>query len=186
MRIGLFIPCYIDAFFPEVGIATLELLERFSHDVHYPRDQTCCGQPMANSGFNAECANTEALFVRNFSGFDYVVSPSGSCVHHVRDNFDAIEQTDEVKEVRARTFELVEFLHDILKVDAFPWARFPHRVGLHNSCGTLRRLKHAAPPDWAWRNSGPRSNASAAAPCCRSRGQPQPDPVNLGNGDANA
>src|SRR5712675_1535399 len=79
MRIGLFIPCYIDAFFPEVGIATLELLERFSHDVHYPRDQTCCGQPMANSGFNAECANTEALFVRNFSGFDYVVSPYDSC-----------------------------------------------------------------------------------------------------------
>ena len=48
---------------------------------------------MANSGFNAECADTEALFVRNFSGFDYVVAPSGSCVHHVRDNFDAIEQT---------------------------------------------------------------------------------------------
>src|SRR6267143_2009007 len=91
MRIGLFIPCYIDAFFPGVGIATLELLERFGHDVDYPRDQTCCGQPMANSGFNTECADTEALFVRNFSGFDYVVSPSGSCVHHVRDNFDAIE-----------------------------------------------------------------------------------------------
>ena len=53
MRIGLFIPCYIDAFFPEVGIATLELLERFGHEVVYPRDQTCCGQPMANSGFNA-------------------------------------------------------------------------------------------------------------------------------------
>jgi hypothetical protein len=80
MRIGLFIPCYIDAFFPEVGIATLELLERFGHEIVYPRDQTCCGQPMANSGFNAEAAGTEALFVRNFSGFDYVVAPSGSCV----------------------------------------------------------------------------------------------------------
>jgi len=64
MRIGLFIPCYIDAFFPDVGIATLELLERFGHEVVYPHDQTCCGQPMANSGFNAECADTEALFVR--------------------------------------------------------------------------------------------------------------------------
>ena len=67
MRIGLFIPCYIDAFFPDVGIATLELLERFGHDVDYPQDQTCCGQPMANSGFNAEAADTAALFVRNFS-----------------------------------------------------------------------------------------------------------------------
>ena len=78
MRIGLFIPCYIDAFFPEVGIATLELLERFGHDVDYPLDQTCCGQPMANSGFNAQAAGTEALFVRNFSGFDYVVATPSS------------------------------------------------------------------------------------------------------------
>lgn len=147
MRIGLFIPCYIDAFLPEVGIATLELIERFGHEVVYPYDQTCCGQPMANSGFNADCAATESLFVRNFFGFDYVVAPSGSCVHHVRDNFDAIEQTDEVKAVRERTYELVEFLHDILKADGFPWARFPHRVGLHNSCGTLRALKHAKPSE---------------------------------------
>jgi L-lactate dehydrogenase complex protein LldE len=139
MRIGLFIPCYIDAFFAEVGIATLELLERFGHDVEYPHDQTCCGQPMANSGFNAEAAGTEALFVGNFSGFDYVVAPSGSCVHHVRDNFDAIEQTDAVKEVRARTYELVEFLHDILKVDAFPWARFPA------SGRSAQQLRHFAP-----------------------------------------
>ena len=130
-----------------MGIATLELLERFGHEVLYPRDQTCCGQPMANSGFNAEAAGMETLFVRNFSGFEYIVAPSGSCVHHVRDNFDAIDQTPEVKEVRARTYELVEFLHDLQKVDAFPWARFPHRVGLHNSCGTLRRLKHATPSE---------------------------------------
>lgn len=147
MRVGLFIPCYIDAFVPEVGIATLELLERFGCEVVYPLDQTCCGQPMANSGFNAECAATEALFVRNFSGFEYVVAPSGSCVHHVRDEFDAIEQTSEVKEVRSRTYELVEFLHDILKPEALPWAKFPHRVGLHNSCGTLRQLGHAAPSE---------------------------------------
>jgi L-lactate dehydrogenase complex protein LldE len=147
MRIGLFVPCFIDAFFPEVAIATLELLERLGHDVSYPRDQTCCGQPMANSGFNADCAATEALFVRNFTGFDYIVAPSGSCVEHVRDHLDAIEQTPEVREVRARTYELVEFLHDILHVDGFPWASFPHRVGLHNSCGTLRRLKHATPSE---------------------------------------
>jgi Fe-S oxidoreductase len=80
MHIGPFIPCFIDAFFPEVGIATLELLERFGHEVVYPHDQTCCGQPMADSRFNVEAADTEALFVRNFSGFDYVVALSGSIV----------------------------------------------------------------------------------------------------------
>jgi L-lactate dehydrogenase complex protein LldE len=147
VRAGLFIPCFIDAFFPEVGIATLELLERFGCEVVYPRDQTCCGQPMADNGFNAEAAATEALFARNFSEFDYVVAPEGSCVHHVRSNFDAIEQTEEVRQIRARTFELVEFLHDVVKVDGFPWARFPHRVGLHNKCISLRRLKHATPSE---------------------------------------
>ncbi len=76
MRVGLFIPCFIDAFFPEVGIATLELLERFGLDVAYPSDQTCCGQPMANSGFDADAAGAEALFVRNFAGFDTIVGPS--------------------------------------------------------------------------------------------------------------
>ena len=147
MRVGLFIPCYIDAFYPEVGIATLELLERFGVSVDYPTDQTCCGQPMTNSGCHRESAATEALFVRNFTGFDYVVAPSGSCVHQVRFNLDAIEQTAEVKRVRETTFELVEFLHDVLKVDAFPWAEFPHRVGYHNSCNTLRGLAHARPSE---------------------------------------
>jgi L-lactate dehydrogenase complex protein LldE len=147
MRIGLFIPCYIDAFFPEVGIATLELLERLGHEVVYPRDQTCCGQPMANSGFNAECADTETLFVRNFSGFDYVVAPSGSCVHHLRDNFDAIEQTPDVKKVRARTYEIVEFLHDILKVEAFPYPRPMSRSGSRSRsyAASLSRLRPPGP-----------------------------------------
>ena len=107
MKVGLFVPCFIDAFFPEVGIATLELLEKFDQDVAYPLDQTCCGQPMANSGFQKECAGTEALFVRNFTGFDYIVSPSGSCVHHVRDNLDAIEQTQDVKQIEGAEPETI-------------------------------------------------------------------------------
>ena len=142
MRIGLFVPCYVDAFHPEVGVATLELLERFGVEVEYPYDQTCCGQPMTNSGCHDESAATEALFVKTFARFDYVVCPSGSCVHHVRYNLDAIEQTDEVKLVRSCTYELVEFLHDVLKVDAFPWAAFPHKVSYHNNCNALRGLGH--------------------------------------------
>lgn len=140
MRIALFVPCYMDAFEPEVGVATLELLERLGCTVEYPFDQTCCGQPMTNTGCQAESAATEALFVKNFTGFDYIVSPSGSCVHQVRENLTAIEQTDEVREVRARTFELTEFLHDILKVEEFPWATFPHKVGIHYNCNSLRGI----------------------------------------------
>jgi L-lactate dehydrogenase complex protein LldE len=143
MRVALFIPCYVDAFFPEVGVATLELLERFDVDVVYPLDQTCCGQPMANSGCHDDAVATEALFVKNFTGFDYIVSPSGSCTHHVREHLTAIPQTDAVREVRARTYELVEFIHDVLQVREFPWAEFPHTVGLHNGCASLRALRTA-------------------------------------------
>ncbi|WP_413737409.1 (Fe-S)-binding protein [Sodalis sp. RH21] len=144
MKIALFIPCFIDAYFPEVGIATLELLERLGCAVDYPLQQTCCGQPMSNSGCKRDAAGAEALFVRNFSRYDHIVAPSGSCVHHVRENLDAIDQTDEVAHVRRSTYELVEFLHDILRVEAFPWAEFPHKVGLHNSCTALRDLRHAS------------------------------------------
>lgn len=144
MRVGLFIPCYVDAFFPEVGVATLEILERFGLDVSYPLDQTCCGQPMANGGCQQDAAPAEALFVENFKEFDHIVAPSGSCTHHVRAHFDAIAQTAEVKKVRGGVYELVEFLHDVLKVGAFPWAEFPHKVGLHNTCSTLRELRTAS------------------------------------------
>ena len=140
VRVGLFIPCYVDAFFPKVGIATLELLERFGVEVDYPLDQTCCGQPMANAGCQDDAAATERLFVKNFDGYDYVVTPSGSCAHHVREHLNAIGQTAKVKKVRRRTHELVEFLHDVLRVREFPWARFPHKVGLHIGCATLRGL----------------------------------------------
>jgi L-lactate dehydrogenase complex protein LldE len=148
MKVGLFIPCYIDAFFPEVGAATLELLERLGCTVEYPLDQTCCGQPMANSGCQDDAAATEAHFVECFKDFNIVVGPSGSCVHHVRFHLDAIEQTAEALKVRAGTRELVEFLHDELNVKSFPWApTFPHKVGLHDSCSAVRGLGHTRPSE---------------------------------------
>jgi len=140
MRVGLFIPCYVDAFFPEVGVATLELLERLGVEVAYPLEQTCCGQPMANGGCQDDAAAVEKLFVRNFAAFEYVVTPSGSCAHHVREHLTAIAQDAKVQRMRRNTFELVEFLHDVLQVREFPWARFRHRVGLHIGCATLRGL----------------------------------------------
>ena len=146
-HVSLFIPCYMDAFEPEVGIATLELLERLGCSVDYPFDQTCCGQPMVNTGCHKEAAATERLFVENFSTYDYIVCPSGSCTHQVRANLTAIKQTDEVRRVRANIYELTEFLHDVLKVDALPWTRFPHKVGIHYSCNSLRGLGLASPSE---------------------------------------
>jgi L-lactate dehydrogenase complex protein LldE len=144
MRVALFIPCYMDAFETEVGIATLNLLRRFDVDPEYPFDQTCCGQPMVNSGCHAEAKATEELFVRNFAGYDFIVAPSGSCTHQIRCHMTAVEQTEEVRQVRERTYELVEFLHDVLKVKEFPWTEFPHKVSYHNNCNALRGIYHAS------------------------------------------
>lgn len=140
MRVALFVPCYADVLEPEAGIATLQLLRRVGVDPVYPVDQTCCSQPMVNAGFQADSKATQEHFAQTFAGFDYVVAPSNSCVRNVRDNMTAAEQTDEVKEVRKTTIELVEFLHDVLKVDEFPWAEFPHKVSYHDSCSSLRFL----------------------------------------------
>lgn len=139
MNVGLFIPCYVNQFYPQVGIATLELLEKQGLNVDYPSNQTCCGQPMANSGFEKDAIKTYKLFVNNLQSYDYIITPSGSCAHHVKNHFNLIEQTDEVKHVRNRTYELCDFLFSVLKKDNFN-SRFPHRVGLHQSCHGLRGL----------------------------------------------
>jgi L-lactate dehydrogenase complex protein LldE len=102
---------------------------------------------MANSGCQEDAAATEAHFVDYFKDFEIIVGPSGSCVHHVRFHLDAVEETHEVQNVRARTHELIEFLHDNLKVEAFPWASFPHKVGLHDSCSAIRGLSLVRPSE---------------------------------------
>jgi len=139
MTVGLFIPCYVSQFYPNAAIATLQLLEKLGVDVKYPMTQTCCGQPMANSGFQHLTADTDELFIRNFSGFDYVVAPSASCVLHVKDHLHSGTHPDAATEIRGKIFELVEFLTDVLKVKKLS-ARFPHRVGVHQSCHGLRGL----------------------------------------------
>lgn len=140
MRIALFIPCYINLMYPEVGIATLELLEKLGLEVEFPLNQTCCGQPMSNEGDQKNAVRTETLFCENFKGYDTVICPAGSCVKHVRMHMDAIPQTEEVKHLRENTFELVEFLTEQLKSKEIPAAEFNHRVAIHNSCSAIRGL----------------------------------------------
>lgn len=140
MKVAIFIPCYVDQFYPQVGIATLELLEKYGVFVSYPENQTCCGQPMANAGFEHLTETCTELFIRNFSGYDYIVAPSGSCVLHVKDHLHAQSMENEAKEIRERIFELTEFLTDILDVQSVP-SKFYHKVGLHQSCHGQRGLR---------------------------------------------
>ena len=138
MTVGLFIPCYIDQFYPQVAVATLELLERLDCKVVFPLNQTCCGQPMANSGFEKLTKGCNKNFIENFNGIRHIVSPSGSCVLHVKEHLQDREQQIAL-EIRQSVYELTEFLVDILKVENLK-ARFPHRVGLHVSCHGQRGL----------------------------------------------
>ena len=140
MRAALFIPCYVDQFYPQVAIATLELLEKLGVDVVYPEKQTCCGQPMANSGFEHLTGGCSDLFLQNFSGFDYIVCPSGSCTLHVKDHLHSHTSEAGSLQIRNSIYELTEFLVDVLKVKNIP-SRFNHKVGLHQSCHGQRGLK---------------------------------------------
>ena len=124
MQVALLVPCYIDMFHPHIGIATLELLGKLSFDVVYPPEQTCCGQPMANSGCYEEARPTQEHCAKVFGSFDCVVTPSGSCTHHIRNKFIAGADSLETINLVRNTYDLVEFLHDVLKIREFPWATF--------------------------------------------------------------
>jgi L-lactate dehydrogenase complex protein LldE len=139
MKIGLFIPCYIDQFYPQVGIATLELLEKLGCNVTFPLEQTCCGQPMANSGFSSLNKGCDANFVANFSGFDYIVAPSGSCVLHLKEHLKDELHPEATQKISNTIYELTEFLTDVLKVETLK-ASFPYKVGIHSSCHGQRGL----------------------------------------------
>ncbi len=140
MRIGLFIPCYVDQFYPNVGMATVDVLERYGRSkspdltIDFPEAQTCCGQPMANVGCVKEAEPLAKRFLEIFKDYDYVVCPSGSCTAMVRHHYeDYLAGQPGFEELKSKTFELCEFLHDVLQVDHIE-GQFPHQVGLHNSC----------------------------------------------------
>jgi L-lactate dehydrogenase complex protein LldE len=140
-NVGLFIPCYIDQLYPRVGLATLELLQRFGVEVDFPPAQTCCGQPMANTGCSDEAGTLAKKFFEVFRRYDYVVCPSGSCVAMIRQHYGEFSRGQpEFENLRKRTLELCEFLHDVLNVQTIE-GKFPHKVGLHQSCHGLRELR---------------------------------------------
>ncbi|MDE6478636.1 MAG: (Fe-S)-binding protein [Muribaculaceae bacterium] len=144
MKVGLFVPCYVDALYPEVGVSTFKLLRRLGVEVDYPEKQTCCGQPMGNAGFQDKAGKLVKSFDELFRGYDYVVAPSASCTAYVR--FFHPKIAGHECEAAGKTVDLVEFLHDIIKVKSLP-AKFPHKVSLHNSCHGVRELGLSSPTE---------------------------------------
>jgi L-lactate dehydrogenase complex protein LldE len=147
MRVALFITCLVDGLFPDVGKATVTLLERLGHQVEVPLDQTCCGQMHLNTGYTREARPMVRGFAEAFAGYDAVVAPSGSCVGSVRHQHPAVARrmrddvlARRVDDVSGRVYELSEFLIDVLGVEDVG-ARYPHRVTYHPTCHSLRLLR---------------------------------------------
>jgi L-lactate dehydrogenase complex protein LldE len=154
MRVGLFITCLNDTLFPDVGKATVSVLERLGHEVVFPREQTCCGQMHANTGYRREAVPLVRRFVRAFdeAGVDAVVGPSGSCVAMVHDQYGALAREGgdaglvaAVERLVPRVFELSQFLVEELGVTDVG-AYFPHRVTYHPTCHSLRLLRVGEAP----------------------------------------
>lgn len=150
MRVALFITCYNDALFPEVGQAVVRLLRRLGHDVEFPAEQTCCGQMHFNSGYQDACVPLVRRFVDAFDGFDAVVTPSGSCAAMVRRyhplvaGLAAVAGSDpglgeRVAAVSPHVYELTEFVVDVLGVTDVG-ACFPYTVAFHPTCHSTRLL----------------------------------------------
>ncbi|MFD2923487.1 (Fe-S)-binding protein [Halobacillus naozhouensis] len=143
MKVSLFITCLGDLFYVNAGKASVELLERLGCEVDFPETQTCCGQPAYNSGYHEQTKAAAKNMIRTFVHSEYVVSPSGSCAYmfHEYDQLfkDEPMWRDKAKSLKAKTFELTQFLTEVLKVEDVG-AVFKGRATYHTSCHMTRLL----------------------------------------------
>ncbi len=143
-RVALFVTCLVDFHRPTVGFAAIRLLEQAGCQVEVPRAQTCCGQPAYNSGDRATARDIGRGILDAFSGYDYVVVPSGSCGGMLKHHLPTLFDNDPNLRPRAerladKTFELVGFLADVLGIERVE-ARYQGVVTYHDSCSGLREL----------------------------------------------
>ena len=140
LTVGLFSTCVNDILFPNTPQATASLLESLGCVVEFPEKQTCCGQMFTNTGYFAAGLKTVKTYVEAFSGYDYVVAPSASCIGSVRHQHQMLADeslANEVDRIVAKSYDLSEFLIDVLKVTDVG-ASFPHTVTYHPTCHSLR------------------------------------------------
>lgn len=147
MRIALFVTCLADTLFPDVGKATVRLLERLGHQVEFPQAQTCCGQMHVNTGYLRDALPLVRRYAEVFGDYEAIVVPSGSCTGSIRHQHAMVARRhgDELlarraERVAAHTFELSQFLTDVLGLEDVG-AYYPHRVTYHPTCHSLRMLR---------------------------------------------
>lgn len=140
MDVALFVTCLADTFYPRTGIAVVKVLERLGCTVHFPEAQTCCGQPMWNTGYAPETRDLARGLIDTFEAYDTIVTPSGSCAAMIREYYPELFEEDDPYHDRAarlagRTWEFVEFLVNGLMVDLRDYdVRWEGEATYHYSC----------------------------------------------------
>ncbi|MBI4198108.1 MAG: (Fe-S)-binding protein [Chloroflexi bacterium] len=150
VRASLFATCLVDQFFPQVGVSTVNLLRRLEVQVDFPVGQTCCGQPAFNSGYRSHALPLALRWLDLFQDSEYVVVPSGSCAAMLKVYTpellkDNPKDAQRAVELARRTYELSQFLVDVLKVTDVG-ASYPARITYHASCHLLRELGVSSQP----------------------------------------
>ncbi|MDH7461311.1 (Fe-S)-binding protein [Chitinophagaceae bacterium 26-R-25] len=144
MNVQLFIPCFVDQLYPQTAFNMVKVLRKLGCEVSYNDNQTCCGQPAFNAGFQHEAKEVCSKFLKDFSGTDYIVAPSASCTGFVRNYytklFDNSSVHNDVKNLGNRLYEFSEFLVKVLGVEDVG-ATFSAKATYHDSCAGLRECK---------------------------------------------
>ena len=143
MEVDIFIPCFIDQLYPEVGFSMVKVLEKLGCKVNYNPNQTCCGQPAFNAGHFNEAIDVASKFLEDFrTNSRYIVSPSASCVGMVcnsyQDFFKNSLFSSEYQVVKSKMREFSDFLVNVLGVDSVPGAKLQGIATYHDSCAALR------------------------------------------------
>ena len=141
MKVDIFIPCFIDQLYPSVAFNMVKVLEKCGCIVSYNTNQTCCGQPAFNAGFHGEAKEVCKKFIKDFSGAEYIVTPSASCAGFVKNYYGELfkdnQLQEEVNKVQGRIYEFSSFLVNVLKITD-TGASFQAKATYHDSCAALR------------------------------------------------
>lgn len=142
MKVDVFIPCFIDQFYPDTAFNFIKVLEKAGCEVQYNPEQTCCGQPAFNSGYWKETKTLATKFLNDFKSAEIIVAPSASCTGFIKNYYQKVFVDDsamllKVSDIKPRIFEFSDFLvNRIQKIEL--GAVFNHRVTFHDSCAGLR------------------------------------------------
>ena len=151
MIVDLFVPCFIDQLYPDTAWNSIKLLEKAGCKVNYNPKQTCCGQPLFNSGDISHSKKLAQKFINDFPHDRPIVTPSASCAGYIRKHYSQLVDSKNAERLKQNTFELTDFLVNQIGITDFG-AAFPHKITYHDACSALREYGLKEEPRQLLRN----------------------------------